>query len=271
MREQGDEDWCYLLIGSDRGLSEPKRIRSIKPLDQIMYENSSLRLELNKAIADGKAPVNFSINKISLKTIRTTAALIVYFETGSVRRMAEVLGHDHYRPELISDYLPDQIRDFFLDRWIRIFQTALIYMAVKNKPCALEALGFRSQEELIDFLRNHELKPFPEYLNVGRYGVEQCGEMVDALYGQVIVPISTALCSILITLVDVVDKLNKQGWRMSEEIRSWYETAKFVRISVELHDSGAIDACSPDVIRVFKDSKYSPIFAKSLETLLAGC
>lgn len=267
MREQGNDDWRYLLIGCDRGGGEPKRIRRLPPLNYHQYQNSALTVALGKLSANGCAPRSFSIDRVSLKSVRKTAGLKVYFETGSVRKMAEALGHDHYRPELLKDYLPDQILEFFLDRWIRIFQTALIYIAVKDKPCALEALGFRTTDELLDFLRSHELKPFPEYLNVGRYGTKN-GEIYEPAYSQVIVPISSTLCSILITLADVVERIMQNGWQITTEIRNWYETAKFVRMSVELHESGAVDACSPEVIRVFKESSYSTVFAKSLEQLL---
>jgi hypothetical protein len=268
MREQGDDDWRYLMIGCDRGGGEPRRIRVLPPLNSNNYQNSALTVALEELVNSGRAPSSFSIDRVSMKSVRKTAALKVYFETGSVRKMAEALGHDHYNPELLKDYLPDQILEFFLDRWIRIFQTALIYIAVKDKPCALEALGFRTIDELLDFLRNHELKPFPEYLNVGRYGTQTISETYDPTYSQVIVPISSTLCSILITLADVVERIMQNGWQITTEVRSWYETAKFVRMSVDLHESGAIDACSPEVIRIFKESRYSPVLAKSLEQLL---
>ncbi|WP_207165870.1 hypothetical protein [Pseudomonas protegens] len=269
MREQGDDDWRYLMIGCDRGGGEPKRIRALPALNSNKYQNSALTVALEKLVANGRAPSTFSIDLVSMKSVRKTAALKVYFETGSVRKMAEALGHDHYNPELLKDYLPDQILEFFLDRWIRIFQTALIYIAVKDKPCALEALGFKTIDELLDFLRNHELKPFPEYLNVGRYGTQTISETYDPTYSQVIVPISSTLCSILITLADVVERVMQSGWQITTEVRSWYETAKFVRMSIDLHESGAIDACSPEVIQIFKESRYSPVLAKSLEQLLA--
>ena len=72
--------------------------------------------------------------------------------------MAEALGHKDYFPDLLDRYLPRPIREFFQERWIRIFQTGIIVEALKDSPYLLRASSFESMSDLDEFLRVHVLK-----------------------------------------------------------------------------------------------------------------
>lgn len=102
------------------------------------------------------------VRKFSLSSLRASMGVIVYLDTRSVEQMAKALGQVKYEPQLLERYLPKVIREFFLERWIRIFQTGIIVEALKDSEYLLEATDFTSMDELDEFLRNHALKVPPQ-------------------------------------------------------------------------------------------------------------
>lgn len=100
----------------------------------------------------------------TLKKLRSSAAVLVYIDTGSVEAMATALGHTTWRPKLLDRYLPKPIQEFFTERWIRIFQTGIICKALEGSPLRVDASGFKTLAELDDFLENHALKCLPAHL-----------------------------------------------------------------------------------------------------------
>ncbi|WP_447737781.1 hypothetical protein [Rhodanobacter soli] len=102
--------------------------------------------------------------RFSLRALRASAGVIVYLRTKSVTDMARALGHNVCSPNLLDHYLPRPIQVFFQDRWIRIFQSALICEAMKDSDYLLESSPFQTMDELDAFLGKHALKQIPKHI-----------------------------------------------------------------------------------------------------------
>ncbi len=102
--------------------------------------------------------------RFSLRRLRASSGVLVYLETGSVETMAEALGHAKWRPSLLDRYLPRPIQEFFVERWIRLFQSGILCEALRESPFLLEATEFDSMDELDEFLEHHALKRVPAHL-----------------------------------------------------------------------------------------------------------
>jgi len=91
-------------------------------------------------------------SQFTLARLRASCGVLVYFQTRSVQAMAEALGHTHYSSSLLSRYLPPILQEFFVERWIRLFQQGIICHAMSDSPHLLEASGFSTAEQLDEFL-----------------------------------------------------------------------------------------------------------------------
>lgn len=85
----------------------------------------------------------------------------IFIQSKSSEKMSDALGHEHYYPDLLSHYLPDAILAFIKARWIRIFQKALVCVAMEESPHLLRVTKFTSIDELDAFLENHRIEEIP--------------------------------------------------------------------------------------------------------------
>lgn len=161
LRAKDDDAWRYLLLTSGRGFAYPRRVHGLSnlcsdpfPLQRIV-ESAVRSLEIKPEAAKRFA------ERFSISTLRASAAVVVYLESKSVEKMAHALGHAKYEVRLLDRYLPKSIRDFFQERWIRIFQTGIIVQALRDSSYLQRASGFASMDELDAFMRNHSLKVPP--------------------------------------------------------------------------------------------------------------
>lgn len=103
--------------------------------------------------------------RFTLKRLRSSAGVLVYLETGSVEQMAKALGHEYWKASLLDHYLPRPIQEFFVERWIRLFQSGIICEALKDSPYLLESSNFQTMTELDSFLEHHSLRRIPAHLD----------------------------------------------------------------------------------------------------------
>jgi hypothetical protein len=157
LRKRNDDKWRYLLLASGKGLAYPNRVKlssdtsssyGLKRLTDSAA--SALGLDENTAFLFAK--------RFSLSALRASAAVVVYFETKDSGQMAKALGHAKYDPGLLDRYLPKVIRDFFQERWVRIFQAGIIVQALQGSKYLLRASGFSNMTEVHEFLSNHALQ-----------------------------------------------------------------------------------------------------------------
>lgn len=158
-------------------------------------------------------------NKITLTKIRATAATMIYFQTESSSKMAEVLGHENYKPKLLQHYLPEPILEYFQSRWIRIFQKGIICEALKNSDFLLQASGFKSFKELDMFLLNHMLKNVPNNLQLLEPGCNN--DVMDVTNDEIFISINQDSVAALLSLRESVKKANNRT--VKSEIFKWID------------------------------------------------
>ncbi|WNF55369.1 hypothetical protein [Pseudomonas sp. SG20052] len=98
---------------------------------------------------------NFERKKVAkenfnLSAIRSTRGIIVWLETGSVRRMAKALGNTERI--VMKSYLPQWLIRKRNERNARIFQQTLILIACAGAPWLLEASDFHTLLDLEQFV-----------------------------------------------------------------------------------------------------------------------
>lgn len=103
--------------------------------------------------------------RFSLRRVRASKAVLVYIESSSLEKMSKALGHKDCTQSLLDFYLPKVIQDFFMERWIRLFQTGIICEAMKDSPFLLNASSFSSIDQLENFLDEHMLRRVPAHMN----------------------------------------------------------------------------------------------------------
>ncbi|WP_133407303.1 hypothetical protein [Parashewanella tropica] len=240
LKDQGNGDYKYMLIKA-RGFMAPGRVTNIINCNREEMRKSELGKKILEpsSITDTERAGSIFRN-LSVSSFRASRAVLVYLKTKSTKAMSEALGHESYQPKLLSHYLPTPILRYFQDRWVRIFQNALVYEAMKESDYLFEAVDF-SEKELDDFLRHHQLKPLPEYLAAGKISdlPLKCktGSAGNSDIGiEAIIPVSVPVLSVMSTLVDLVENAS-ESQRFTSVASQWYETSKFVLSHIKTSES----------------------------------
>lgn len=154
LKLKGNDTWRKLFISCGKGFSHPCKLRTI-----IYRKNDSvLALELENF---GKITADQAVvlaNNLSASSVRALSAVKIYIEKESLTEASHALGHKNLSQKLIGRYIPKPLIDFLQRRWIRIFQQAIIFVAMKDSPYLLEATDFSSSDEVNKFLENHLIK-----------------------------------------------------------------------------------------------------------------
>lgn len=165
LKSQGDDNWRKLFLSSGAGFGHPKSIKS----SGLTSDSNNLKKLKDEFIAMGlvsSAEADKFVSRFSLTSLRATVAVHEYIKNPDVAMMARILGHDKYIPELLARYIPKPLLNFFQQRWIRLFQCAIIATAMEGSDYILLATGFKTMQELHEFLKNHALKLHPRKTTV---------------------------------------------------------------------------------------------------------
>jgi hypothetical protein len=161
LRDIGDDNWRRLFIYSNSLGTKPN---AWNPAGTACYSKNWLATRLESLVSLECVSAQDLASRFSLARLRDSAAVIVYLKTGSVQRMAEALGHRRWQPSLLDHYLPRPIQQFFVDRWIRLFQAGIVCEAMKDSPLLLRASHFETMQQLDEFLKAHMLRRIPLHL-----------------------------------------------------------------------------------------------------------
>lgn len=164
LKSNKNDDWRYLFIhGGENGIKPQRFSKSFVPApSNLNVQEGQKRIDFiinktNCSLADASS----FVSNMTMTKLRASKAVQLYLIQNDTQKMAEALGHKHYRPELLSFYLPEPILDFFQSRWIRIFQKGIICEAMKDSNYFLAASKFKSMQDLEDFMKLHSLKNIP--------------------------------------------------------------------------------------------------------------
>lgn len=222
LRNAGDDDWRYLLLTCKKGFSKPTRIRRI-----VTETSDSLRVRKN-AISLGKTcslnltqRIDFA-KRFSLTSLRASCGVLVYLKTRSLEEMSKALGHANLEKRLIDRYLPAPIQAFFQERWIRIFQAAIIIEAMKESEYLLEASGFKSINELDEFLKSHALKLPPEKWHLN----DNFNNVIDEpVKDEIVFGVNSIILTIFLSLQHAVNNAKNT---VHEKARYWADLSQYL-------------------------------------------
>lgn len=195
------------------------------------YQNNLVFREINqKNISDylvaekniERLEADLFSKKITLTKIRASKAMSFYFETENTSKMAEILGHENYKPNLLSHYLPEPILQYYQNRWIRIFQKGIICEAMKDSEFLFKATNFQTLKQLDEFLTNHTIKNIPNNIDLLTSKSRDNSEDSFETYDELFISINDENISAMLALKDAVENSSKKE-NIKDEAFKWCE------------------------------------------------
>jgi len=262
LKDKKNKDYQAMLICTKSIRVQPKRI-SNKAL--IIPESLKEKI-LTPSTFRSSEQASSIVQSLTLRNMRSSCALQVYFNTNSVLAMSESLGHDKYSPELINHYLPTQLWNYFTHRWIRIFQNSIVYEAMQESPYLFDAIDI-TEEELNRFLKNHGLGEISKCLTDGKKLVEESPVNYNEKFDQSVVMVSTTLFKVMFAIIEIVETHSTEI--ITKTSREWYEISKYVlsQISSELNnkDINCNQLISKEIIDMYCKAQNDPLNLKTIE------
>ncbi len=155
LKERGNAAWRKLFITCGQAFSKPQSVKRFATYTSAPQYTENLTKEFQKILRMQSESAQDFVHRLSLRSVRLTKALCVYLETHSEAQMARALGHAALRDDLLKRYLPPELRNFFRERWIRIFHTYQIISTLKVSKYLLPAIGFKNIAEVNAFMLKH--------------------------------------------------------------------------------------------------------------------
>lgn len=253
LKRENDPAHHYTFLSTTTGITRPKRIPQIKGMAVQANGQSLLAMRILDQFGDLGSVM---LKRISLKRVRVTAAVIVYFQTNSVQAMSEALGHEVYNAKLIDKYLPKAIRKFYLGRWIRLFQNGMILEAFQGTKYLMEVMDVNSLDEMNEFIRLHKLKPLPPQLTLENWlPADQRNPSQTQAEG--VLPVDYGISTFMICIDHVIVQLQNAGREVPQQLESWKLHAAFTRHAVELYKTGELEMISDEVATILSSIELS--------------
>ncbi|WP_040565138.1 hypothetical protein [Kordiimonas gwangyangensis] len=247
LRKKGDDNWRYLFLGSGNTFAPPKPIKN----DEISYRHE-LRREFSADMKELGAPNSVTerlAHAFTLTRLRASAATLEYLRTTSISAMASALGHKEFKTALIDHYLPEPIRRFFEERWVRIFQLGIVCEVMKDSDYLMEASGFQSVAEMDAFLRNHAIT-FPDEEITVDETIGQVGNVVVGINEDVL-GIYCALSQVSEADAEAAGRTFHFWHQFADKLISHIESAEFLRPDIQKMLASVRDKKGPSLIRGF--------------------
>ncbi|MCW8929624.1 MAG: hypothetical protein OQL19_05225 [Gammaproteobacteria bacterium] len=262
LKTQGDDNYRSMLI-SVRGVnSKPTAINQIEKLNRSDVNIALSKTMIQQSPYRDKDYASNIINSLSITTMRASCGVRVYLETNSVHKMAEALGHEEYKPQLINHYLPKPLWDYFTNRWVRLFQNAIVYEAMKDSPYLFDAMDI-NEDELEQFLANHRLKDIPDIMRRAKQRSQQIENDFD--FNEAALLVSPLLLQVFFTVVNLVEANEK----ITDVAQQFYTTAKFVlthiQLAIEKDKNRPELTVGNDIMAMYQFAKDNPLDKSILE------
>lgn len=223
LKKNNDDNWRYLLLTCKRGFSYPARIKRLATDTSLRFESFAESLA-NTSSLDYEKRLKYAL-RFSLPALRASCGVLVYLETRSLSEMSKALGHTQLDIRLISRYLPRPILDFFQERWIRIFQAAIVIHAMKDSDLMLEASGFETIDEVDEFLKTHALKqPTNPAIQNSNNFTER------SIFKEIVFGVNSEILTVLFSLMQAVDQAKST---VNAKAKYWSEIAYYLINHIE--------------------------------------
>ncbi|ANQ29344.1 hypothetical protein BA894_23480 [Vibrio natriegens] len=195
-------------------------------------------------------------NDISLRNIRKSLGIKIYLNTHSFQSVTKSLGHKKNTTSSLDSYLPQPLVDYFNERWVRIFQNAILFEALKESDNLMYALDF-DERSLDEFLNNHRLGELPKFMDLAKSSPinEQSQRQIESINAVKFI-ISVPLLQVLIALKSTVETVG-QGHSLPI-VEKWYESAIFILSHFEL-ENNTRNASLRKLIPLYNIAKENPL------------
>ena len=237
--------WCVYLGNNTGAKSMSSAYR------QWVYNHSSSMHEDDKLLLS---------KSVGLRSGRKLRAIRTYIKTRSLREVAEVLGHEKVNVDLLNNYIPSALMDFFNARWIRQFQNALIYIAMQESDYLFETVDIKP-ENLDEFLQNHGIHDIPKLF--GKFKNDATLSNVEKeepreRFDEVTMTITKNVMRVLIAINSIVDRSKEiqDGQTFRDIVPTWYEAATL--ILTEDAREGTFNAVRSELIDTAKKAPLDP-------------
>jgi hypothetical protein len=227
LRLKNDDNWRYLILSCKRGFSYPVRSQNLAKETSSLEGKKKITSSLEKTSKlDFDQRVKYA-NRFSLTALRASCGVLVYLKTRSIQEMSKALGHTNVDSDLIHRYLPEPILAFFQERWIRIFQAAILVEALKDSKYIISASGFTNIHELDTFLKTHALK-----LPLNESGLENktLNLPENNRQNEIVFGINRTTLTVMMSLQLAVQSTNKT---IHEKAMYWYQLSKYLINHIE--------------------------------------
>ncbi|SGY93172.1 Putative uncharacterized protein [Moritella viscosa] len=261
LKIKGGSDWRYVMLTAD--LQKASRTRDIGRL--LSYKgkyHQALAVNYyddNKQIVLSQSDAKELAKIVTLRSIRKAKGLQIYLETESLKAVSEALGHKELRLELLEIYLPKPLMDYFNKRWVRQFQNAIIFEALKDSSYLFDALDF-DELTLDEFLKNHRLGDLPEHLEraSSSVGNEENQSYINNL-DELVFTLSVPLFQVLLAIQNVIDNATQEDV-FKPVINTWYQSAMFILSHFSLSLKGEKYRRPPEeVIPLYETALSNPL------------
>ncbi|WP_341661042.1 hypothetical protein [Vibrio sp.] len=284
LKKQGRSDWRYMMLKASLNKPErpnnlghalahqgayhksliintycnnPKNIPfkiNIKPFLSIYKIHTKV---LNRVLTKSEAKELAAI--VTPRSIRKARALQIYLETHSLKAVAEALGHKDVNFDMLESYLPKPLMDYFNQRWIRQFQNAIIFEALKESPFLFDALDF-DENSLEEFLCNHGLKELPANLEQAKTcSVIEDNQSIIENIDELVFTLTTPLFQVLIAIQSMMDSASQHDV-FKPIVERWHQAAIFILSHFSL-DGKATNyrRADKDLIPLYKAAIDNPL------------
>jgi len=256
LKSQGSDDYRYALLTASIE-KKPSKLNQITNLKKITSKSIFTKLlsMANVNVSNERAREVASL--LTVNKMRASTGVEIFLQTNSVKKMCEALGHKEPRTDLVEKYLPEPIQRFFQDRWILIFQNAIVFEAMKDSKYLNNAIDI-SPESLPEFLKNHQLEPMNGHVWDGNVlpmnvmSVQQEGAVV----------ISTPLLRILLFFFSSSSEEIARIGFPSNVIDTWIQLATLIitQLEYQLTSSTFGDEIFDDeIIDMYNEAKNQPV------------
>lgn len=272
LEKDNHPDKDYMLLISTTAFTEPRKVNKIENTLHLGVNNYLKEVfevqtydEYGKTIIEKEEAINIFRN-LTLTKFRASCAVRVYFETTSVYKMSIALGHKEYSYKLLDSYLPDILWKFFTNRWVRIFQNALIYESMKSSPYLYDSVDF-TLEQLNEFINNHAFKDIPLHIKKGFHEIkiEKVTDEENIKYIGIF-PITTPLLQIFISIKMFFE--NRVNLTQENSfLYYWYICSEYVVGQINLSKTDLSNGVfiSEEIYKMYNIAKNNPINLNFIE------
>jgi len=256
LKSKGNNDYRYVLLTAALN-SKPSRLKGITNLNKISSRSIFTRLLTSGSANVSKQRAVEVAKSLSISRFRASSGVEIFLKTNSVKKMCSALGHKEPRDDLVRSYLPEPILRFFQDRWIRIFQNAIVFEAMKDSEYLHHAIDI-TPESLEAFLDNHKLRKMSGHIWDGNV----IPMKTDETKRDGVIVISTMLLKILLFFFNAPKEDISTIGLAKSDLETWAQLSTLIitQIDRQLSLSNLLtDEFDEAIIDMYKKAKNEPL------------